>query len=218
MKLSDIVVKEAAPDAVPPGGTVELKDLVKNFPNTYKKAVVTLAKSGRLTYGGEPVFDKGGEYGPALDQAIASADELLEDEHTTTDLNIEMDGSVADIDDGGTFTADYPLGENQETFVGYSVSDNLLIIGYDVWLDEEIFNQDWDKEFERAFGMDFDHDDPDHAKIFDHAWKEFKTNSFMGAAVSVNARGSASLEQVAVGGFHKGVLPQLMRQKVISFS
>ena len=202
MKLSDLVIQEEAPEGDKP---IELEDLLKYFPNTYMKAVKTLANSGRLVWDGKQVFTKSGEYGPALKQAVAEAEQFLRDEDTTVDITVEMDGSVADIDDGGDFTSAYPLDDFQEVYVGYSTKGKHLLIGFDCWIDEEIFNQDWDTEFEKTFGEDFDGDDPKHAKIFSKAWKEFKENSFIGALVMVDQAGHCELDLTMPGGFYKGI-------------
>jgi hypothetical protein len=212
MKLHEIAQEES------PAGDkqIELQDLVKNFPNTYTKAVVTLAKSGRLTFGGKQVFTKSGEYGPALEQAVASAEALLKDKDTTVDVNIEMDGSVADIDEHAHHNADFPVDEFQEVYAGYSPRENKLVIGFDVWLDEEIFNQDWDKNFEDTFGEDFDHSNPAHEKIFNKAHKEFQKTSFMGIAVEVNESDVAKMDMSPFsGGFYQGAYPELRRLKLI---
>jgi len=215
MKLSDIVIKEAAPEG---DKTYELKEVVKYFPNTLEKAVKTLAKSGRLTFSGELVFTKSGEYGPALKQAIAEAEALLNNEETTIDVRTELDGSVADIDDGGEFNDDYPVDEFQETFVGYAWKGDKLVIGFDAWLDEEIFNQDWDKHFEETFGEDFDMDNPKHEKIFNKAHKEFKDLAFLGLVVEVNEDFHATMEDLPFpDGFHKGAAREFKSRRIIGF-
>jgi len=215
MKLSDIVIQEAAPDE---DKTYDLKEVVKYFPNTMEKAVKTLAKSGRLTFGGAQVFTKSGDYGPALKQAIAEAEALLKDKDTTVDVRTELDGSVADIDDGGEFNDDYPVDDFQETFVGFSFKGDKLVIGFDAWLDEEIFNQDWDKHFEETFGEDFDMENPKHEKIFNKAHKEFKQTAFLGLLVEVNEDFHATMDDMPfTDGFHKGAAREFKSRRIYSF-
>lgn len=210
MKLTDIIVQEEAP-----AGPIELSDLTKYFPNTYRKAIQTLIKSDRLVFNGEKLFKKDGDYGPALDQASANAEALLKDEDNTIDFRVEMDGSVADIDDGGEFSADYPIDDAEEVYIGYDPRRKKLIVGFDAWLDEDIFNQDWDEQFERIFGEEFDYDNPKHEAIFDDAWEKFKKGAFMGLVVEVDEDGNATFEDMPYeGGFYKGAYPSLKSRLV----
>ena len=200
MKLSDIVIKEEAPEGDKP---IDLNDLLEFFPNTYKKAVSTLAKSGRLTWGGKKVFTKDGDYGPALEQAVADAESFLKDEKI--EITLELDGAVADLDEHSDFTGEYELDEHQEVYVGFATRGEKLMIGFDVWLDEDNFNQDFDKEFETAFGEDYDGDNPDHEKIFNHTRDQFLKQSFVGVLVGVDQDGNCDIEHSAPGGFYKGI-------------
>jgi hypothetical protein len=212
MKLTDIIIREEAPAGQP----IELKELTKYFPNTYEKAARTLAKSGRLMFGGEAVFTKSGEYGPALERAIAEAEALLKDESSTVNIRLELDGTVADIDEHGEYDVDYPVTEAQEVYVGYSARGNKLIIGFDAWLDEEIFNQDFDKQFEETFGLDFDMDDDGHEKIFNATREQFQKYSFMGLVVEVNEDFYATFEDMPYeGGFYRGAHPKLKSRRII---
>lgn len=213
MKLSDIVVQEAE-GAQEDGKLIELSELKEYFPNTYKKAVKSLAKSGRLVWNGAQVFTKSGDYGPALENAVAEAEQFLNDRDTTIDVTLELDGAVADIDEHSTFTSDYPVNENQEVYVGYDTRNNTMLVGFDVWLDEEIFNQDFDREFEETFGEDFNMGDADHEKIFNNVHTQFKEEAFHGVLVAVSVQGKLRMDIALGRGFYKGIY----NSKVRSFS
>lgn len=217
MKLTDIV-QEADGERSWEGKPLELKDLVKYFPNNYKRAVNTVAKAGRLTFGGMEVFEKGGNNGPALERAIAECEQFLKDKDNTVDVNIDMDGTVADIDEHGTVTGDYPLDQFNLVYTGYTVRGDNLVLGFDVWLDEEIFNQDWDEQFEKTFGEEFDMEDPKHEKIFKKAHKEWQSFSFMGVMLEVDEAFSVSMDSMPLpDGFHKGLERMRSRMGLIDF-
>jgi hypothetical protein len=214
MKLSDLVITEAEELAAAESGqkTIELKDVVQYFPNTYQKAVKTLRDAGRLTFGGELLFEKGGEYGPGMERATAEAEEAVRKDEI--EITVDMDGTVADKDHHADFTFDAPINDAQETYVGYDITSNKLLIGYDVWISDEEFNEAWDREFEEEFGEDFDDENEDHEKIFNHAWKQFTGRNgggkmFYGALVDVNDDYHAEVEDMFwSGGFHKGARPE----------
>lgn len=202
MKLTDIV--QEADQTLPADKQVELKELVKYFPNTYKKAVNTLAKAGRLTFGGEVVV-KDGDHGPALERAIAEAEEYLKADDFSIEVDVEMDGSVADIDDGGMLSYEATDNDYEFTYSGYSMRGDRLIIGFDAWLNEEEFSEKWDPQFEKVFGEDFDMDNPAHEKIFNHARKAYMTRSFLGVVVEVDDKFNVVDTLPLADGFHKGV-------------
>ena len=204
MKLIEIVVQEA--EAPTTGDKkYELKDVMEFFPNTFQKAMKTLCKAGRLTWNGDLVFTKSGDYGPALDKAVAAATSFMEDQNNTVEISFDIDGSVGGIDNGGDYHGEYSLDENQEVYVGYNTKSDKIIVGFDVWLYEEVFNQEFDKQFKKIFGMNFDNDNSDHEKIFNGVHDEWKKAAFQGVQVEVTSTGACELDIANEGGFYKGI-------------
>lgn len=212
MKLSDLVIVESVPQGDRP---IELKQLTNYFPNTYKKAAKTLAKSGRLMFGDMQVFDDKGEYGPALEHAVAAAEQKMKDHGI--EVVIDLNGHVADIDDEGQIKYEDTNISFEETFVGYARNGDQLIIGYDVWLDEDTFNEEFDTAFEKTFGEEFDHDNQHHEKIFNDAYKQWKEISFCGQAVEVDESFHADIQDMPLEkGFHIG--NRMTKNRIISFT
>lgn len=51
-----------------------------------------------------------------------------------------------------------------------------------------MFNDAWDDAFKDALGEEFNHDNEEHAKLYDRAWKEYKSEAygFWGLVFEVN--------------------------------
>lgn len=219
MKLSDIVIQEETPTGDKP---IELKEVTKYFPNTYQKAVRTLAKQGRLTFGGVLLFTKNGENGPAINKALAEAHTLITDkdgDHNKVQIRVEMNGSVANLDNGTDFDIDAKIDDVNQAYIGYAQKGDYLIIGYDAWISDNEFNEEWDKKFEETFGEDFDNENTQHEKILNAAWKQFRdTQMFFGIAVEVDTNFYATMEEMpGTGGFYKGLYPRLKDRRIIDF-
>lgn len=155
---------------------VELADLVKHFPNNHKRAIEKLWGGERLTWNGIPFHGDGSEsiYGGELDKAI----------NKWSSDGGELHVSLSDIDyhpeEGGDpqfIEVSYdqpinPIKDGQEVYMGFDPQSGDLYVGFDVWTDEEIFNEEWDKAFKNETGEEFDYDEPAHAKAFSAAHKE----------------------------------------------
>lgn len=192
MKIADLLEAENNNNDTKP---VELKDVTKFFPKGHKKAVSSLLSKGRLVWNGKVVIAEDGSYGPALEQAHTKAESFLKKEK----LEIEID-----TDDDVLVIEDKPA-EVQEVYAGYSKSDDTLLIGFDVWMDEEVFNQDWDDHFEKVQGETFDMENSSHEKQFKRAFKEWQDKSFRGVLVSVTSSGKCSIVIDSAKGFYAGV-------------
>lgn len=193
MKLAELLLEDA-------GKPLELRDVIKFFPHTYAKVIKQKWGGGQLMYHGHPFFANG-EIGSAYEKAEEAVDYLLNDDDFTNEIQIDVD----DV----SFTVEAPVGEKQEVYMGYSPDRDCLYIGYDVWVHEEKFNEEWDSEFERATGEQYDEENPEHHAAFQTAWKQFGQSSFLGMLFRVNADPSgdfiAEEELTMPGGFYKGV-------------
>ena len=153
---------EAELDDIKSSGAVEIKDLIKAYPNNYKKHLEKLWGTEFLTYKGQKLFSGGHDIGPVYDGAIKASEaamkkvriplEILDEEGNDTEIDCNIDGS-------------------QECYLGYKESSDQLYIGYDCWLDEESWN-----EWARVF----DDSDPKIEKGLDKSWKDFNKKTFIG--------------------------------------
>jgi hypothetical protein len=199
---------------------LELHDVVKFFPNTYKKVFAAKwGKVGSLTYHGHPFFanDAAGEHdiGSAYEGIDGAVEDLVNDDDFKIEVNLTMDLSDFESDsdtmqfDSHDFSFDCKVSEKQEVYLGYSVKENCLYAGYDAWIREEEFNDAWDKEFENATGEMFDMDNPEHDKVFQKVWQKFRDEMFFGMLFRITERnGNWHAEEhfaPMMGGFYKGV-------------
>jgi hypothetical protein len=215
MKLTDIVVLEAAPLGDEP---VELKDVVKYFPTQHKKAIKTFMKTGRLVFGGQQVFDAGGDNGEGLDEALQHAKKLLDHEFVEITVHMNAAGTKLQGDDDYThFEYEAHIQEKTETWIGYDTKANHLLLGFDCWIDEEDFNQEWDEKFEQCFGEEFDMDNEEHEKVFNRAWKEYNSSVLFGAVVQVTENMHAEMEMpIMEGGFYRGPYKNLNQDHILA--
>jgi len=222
MKLEDICINEedgkltALADAAEQHHP-DIKDVVKNFPNTYKKAIHVLLAKSRLMYNGKAIYD-GSHNGEAIEDAYAAAKEAVKGQ--TVEVDVDMDGSHADMDDATSYTIEAEVDDAEPVWAGYSVKNGDLYVGLDAWLNENEFNEKWDHNFERTFGEDHDLDNPAHDKIFQAAWKTWiEHQHFQGVLVRVSGD-HAEVVETRPGGFHKGILHghgsyEISSQKII---
>jgi len=217
MKLTDLVVQEAAPLGDDP---VELKDVVEFFPSQYKKAIKAFAKKGRLRFGGDELFTSDGEHGPALDDAIRVAQRFLKHEPINVEVEFNTAGTDLPEPSDRSFEIECDVEESTPVWVGYDTKQDMLLLGFDVWIGDNEFNDEWDNKFEDAFGEGFDQDNEDHDKVFDKAWKTFSNGQmFYGAIVQVNAGGHAEMEMpIMDGGFYRGPFKHLSKTNVIELN
>lgn len=192
MKLSEIAnrqvieideeVEEATKAKV--GGPVEVKDIVTNFPTKATKAIHALWGKDRLEYHGMKFFD-GKEFGEAYDAIHNAVDEHL-DEGFEVQETISLDSDLVDaIDkkahwDEFEFDMKIEKSEQQEVYIGYNPKNDHLVYGADAWLNEEEFNEEWDKAFKDNFGIDFDFDEETHHKLFMSVHEQYKKLGFVG--------------------------------------
>lgn len=196
---------------------VELKAIIDAFPKHHKQALDKLWGGKRLVWHGKRFFDDGG-LGLAYEEAEKAAEEYINDGYNT-DVNIELDAhDLAEQHDGSghaTLRFDAEFGDlhggsRQECYLGYDPKKDKLYIGFDAWTDEENFNNDFDKAFEEAAGVEYDGDDHEHHKVFEQAWEEYKNENygFWGLIFEItDHRGQYSAEEAMPpmsGGFYRG--------------
>lgn len=161
-------IKEAAEQQ-----PVDVIDIVKNFPNKHKEALRALWGKDRLMFKGVSIFGNGGIY-DQLDNVIDTAFENGD----IMGVAIEMEG---DDYQGRSVYMEYtdqsnPTDAGQEVYMGYSPSAGTLFVAYDTSLDEEQFNDEWDRMWARTFGAKnyYDHDDEQQYAVFNSIWKQWR--------------------------------------------
>jgi hypothetical protein len=198
---------------------LELRDVVKFFPNTYKKVMSMkwgMDHPGTLQYHGHPFFTKDDEGKSAYDHAEEAVDGVL-DEDFRIEVNLTMDldeFEPSDDNDGmqydtHDFSFDCEVSDKQEVYLGYSPQEDALYIGYDTWIREEEFNEAWDREFQNATGEMFDPDNASHDAVFQKVWKKFRDDMFFGMLFRVVERNGRWMAEEHFapqpGGFYKGI-------------
>lgn len=218
MKLTDIVVLEAAPLGDDP---VELKDVVKYFPSQHKKAIKAFAKTGRLTFGGQQVYDEGGAPGEGLDEAIHVAKRFLEHEKVEVTVMFDLAGTDLEMKsrDMSHWEFDAEVTDSTEVWVGYNTKTDDLLIGFDAWVGEDAFNEEWDQQWDKTFDEPFDMDNEEHEKVYDRAWKKYSQNVFYGAVVEINSNMHAGMDMdLMENGFFRGTYKLLKKDNILELT
>lgn len=192
MKLTDIVIQEEAPT-----GPVDIKDVAQYFPNTFDKAVKTLFKQGRLTFGGKKLSH----------DTISHLEDLAVD-HTKGQkipLALDVEGHHGGKDEDFSLDFEAEIDDANPVYVGFDKRSGKMLVGLDAWLDGETnFNDDFEKEFEKTHGEDYDHDNEEHRAIYDKAWKDMLKQQFIGVAVEVDEHGNVDAHGESMeGGFYQ---------------
>lgn len=167
--------------------TYEIKDVVEFFPKGKDKLLRKFwGTEGGLTYKGQPLFTKN-DLGPAYDGIIKAGEEYIND----------PDEFYVVVYDDLEVTAS----DSQECYLGYDPKSDTLWVGFDIWLDEESFNQEFDKKYPR---------EDTEGKVFKEAWKEFQ-QSFIGVLLPLKSKDGKNFEVIKSrtiempGGFYKGI-------------
>lgn len=203
---------------------LELRDIVKFFPNTYRKVLRAKLSTDQVTYHGLQLQHEDGEgdmeFGPAYDKALAAAEYAIEQNGGVT-VDVEM--SVMN-DDGDTshhhYSFETPIDEKSEVYVGYSPENDALYLGFDCWISENEFNESWEREFEEATGEQFDSDNPQHEAAFQKVWNHFKDRMMYGMLFEVTAHNGhweANEMYCIPGTFYQGIykFPGFQRLELI---
>lgn len=172
MKLSEIKALTEADENTKPA---ELKDIVQLYPTKARQAILAMSKKGRVLYNGKPLFDVGGDFSNLFHVADEYASRYVKE--LEFEKSIPLDIELEDDKYWESYDFEIRVDDAQEVYLGYRPSDNCLYIGYDVWLDENDFNENWDKQFKKNLGEEFDNDNEQHEKIFNKAWEYYKKHS-----------------------------------------
>jgi hypothetical protein len=171
----------------------------------------------RLTWHGDRFFDDG-DLGQAYAKAEAAAKQFVDDGYSTTyEDSFYVDVQNPDDDNDSSsgevelnIEVEFDSEDMQETYLGYSPKFDRLYIGFDASPKhlEDDFNNDWDKAFEDATGVAYDHDNEEHAAEFQKAWESFNSDgSLYGLLFEVtNHNGEYHAEEAwppMKGGFYK---------------
>lgn len=207
MKLKEIVVLEAATPEPTGTGPLELRALAQYYakrPDELKKKLAQHWGKERLVYHGMKFF-AGNDMGEAYQKADDAVEAWTKDDTNTVQMNFEADsGSKLDFD----FEYEAHIDDVQEVYLGYQPHEDALYLGVDAWLSEDDFNEAWDKEFERANDIEFDHEDEEHAKVFDNVWKQYTSMHGYGILFKLHVAGEkfeANPVEEAQGGFYGGI-------------
>lgn len=168
-------------DAAP----IEVADVIKNFPSQHKKALQKLWGGPRLVYHGMKFFD---EIYDQIDDVLTKAMETVE-----VDISIPLDERFVHAINPKSQWLDFEyscrVDDMQEVYMGYDPKSDSLYVGIDGWINEEDFNEEWDKQFKRTMREDFEHDEPAHNKLFADAYKKYQKLGFQGVLFKLNKRG-----------------------------
>jgi len=195
MKLELMIelLSEAAQEA----RSFDIQEIVKTFKNKadIEKHLRKLWGSKHLTFRGQPFFANDQD-GAVIKGAKKAVDRELKG---TIDIDLEYK-SEQDV-------FDITVDEVKLVYMGYSQSNDMLYLGYDVWMNGEEIENAFDKLYEKETGEEFNIDDPEMEKEF-MAWRK-KYDAFFGALVEVRSddgkRFEADLLHADAGGFYKGI-------------
>lgn len=152
---------------------IEVADVIRNFPSRYKAALKSLWGKDRLVFNGLSFFADNGIY-DQLDDAVSKFAKSSRYHGIDVELetHYELDGKTIELsymDDSD------PADLGQEVYVGFSPNRNILLVGYDAGLSEDLFNEEWDKQWVKTFGrrVEFDNDNSEHSALYNDIWKQF---------------------------------------------
>jgi hypothetical protein len=197
---------------------LELRDIIKFFPNTYARVMKAKWGGGQLVFHGHPFFSaRSGTHslGSAYEGAEGAVDLILADDYRI-EVPVTMDlrplksilNSKKNIEPSYDFMFEATISDKQEVYLGYSPSDDSLYIGYDMWINDGEFNEAWDHEFRSATGVDYDPENPEHEAVFNSVWQKQRDNMFFGGLFHVTEhynKWNATEVQITSGGFYKGI-------------
>lgn len=213
MKLAELKLVEAAEQA--PAGPIELKDLIKYFPGNYAKAIQKMWGKDRLVYNGMKFFDDG-KLGEAYDKATDAVEATMKESDFTAPVSLHLpDGDALGMTE---FEYDAHIESSQEVYLGYSSEHDQLFLGVDAWLDENDFNEEWDRKFKADTGVSYNEDEEDHSALFHDAWKKYTNMGGYGILFELS-KDLHHAEPVifSQGGFYRGVCkdPQFKRFQLV---
>lgn len=206
MKLSELVtlqVKEAEEPSS--SGPVEVKDLVEFYPKNVRAAIMKLWGGPRLVYHGHKFFSSENEAGDLYDMINVALKSYVNDGH---EIEMSIPVQPAGDLDMGDMNYDATIDDYQEVYLGYDPKSDNLFVGIDAWLNEQDFNDAWDREFEKYTGVQYDEENEQHQAMFKDAWESYKGLGFQGLLFEMTLNGETFDLEPALEmshGFYKGI-------------
>lgn len=117
--------------------------------------------STRLTWHGDTFFSKD-DLGPAYQKTIDNAMDLVNDHPITISFDpVEFtikakDGQEEQVE--VEIEAESKIESAQECYLAYDPVTDALIVGFDAWLDTSVVEEDFDSQFEKQTGVEFDYE------------------------------------------------------------
>lgn len=204
MKLSEIAILNEADEGPPGKGPLELSALARYYakrPEDLKKKIAAHWGKDRLVYHGMKFFDDKG-LGEAYEKADEAVKHFLNDGYLV-ELTFHLDDDKFD-----TFEYEGRVDDSQEVYLGYNPHNDKLYLGVDAWLREQDFNDAWDEQFEKKIGEEYDEEDPEHAKLFNEAWKEYTNMHGYGILFDLTPTADGfdvDVAEESQGGFYGGI-------------
>ena len=182
----------------------ELANIVKLFPRTYLKIIRQLVgKPHKLKYQGLDLFDEDGE-GPGLHAATTEVKRHI----AAGDCKVDIALPVPELH--GFLEYEAAIKDVQHVWTAYDLHNNKLLLGFDAWISEDDFNEQWDSFFEATTDEEFDYDNPEHEEIFSKVHQTYMKIGFYGLLYEVSMSPhmvvDADLLFFGNDGFFKGVL------------
>jgi hypothetical protein len=154
---------------------IELRDVLEYFPKHHGKALEKLWGGSRLMWHGDRFFANN-ELGPAYEHSLNAATEFMKNDYETN-VNMDIEDSEGDVQ-SMEFDVHFNPEDGQECYLGYSPKHDTLLIGFDIGVSEDEFNEAFDNAFKEHHGEEHDMDHEDHQKIFSKVWEDYKRQKY----------------------------------------
>lgn len=174
---------------------MELRDVIKNFPNKHGKALAHLMGNGRLMWHGDKNF-------------IETAEEAVKEYSKSEEYGTECHLEFYDEDgDRHTISWEEKLDEAdmQQVYVAYDPKQDKLYVGYDAWTETHAFEEAFNEYYEQKFGEEAD---VQAEELYEAARESYKQDGlgFWGLMFEVDAHGNAmEARHPVTGGFYKSM-------------
>ena len=163
-----LVLQEGAPP-------IEISKIITLYPkDKYQAVLERLWGTVNLAWHGKRFFDGYNEHGQAYREAEEAAEEIIKDGDFKAECSMDISGTVDGSDFREELSWESEIIDSLECYLGYDVKADKLYIGFDAWASIDNFTEAFDKTFRGAVGKKFDHENEEHAAIFDDANKQYK--------------------------------------------
>lgn len=156
---------------------LELADIVEYFPSKHKAVLDKLWGTERLTWHGKKFFDEN-NLGDAYVDAEEAVDAVFNDVRVDGGITISpvFKSGFPELDfdpDTVEWEVEFDKNDKQEVYLGYDPKTDKLYMGFDVWIDESVYNEAFDEQFERIVGERFDDENKVHQEIARETWEKY---------------------------------------------